>query len=143
MPVAHVIRAVLPWRTDLPEHTECGRDLANVPGDTITYAEFHEAATEYTALVRSYQRAKMKIPALVRRPNICKTCWDKAAHYPSWDRNPIRRLWRHLDQFGYFPAGRDAERMCRELWAMARLATRHRNEFNALVAEMDLGYQRD
>lgn len=144
MPVDHVISAVLPWRfAALPEKTECGRDLANIPGDAITYADFYQRAKEYGATVRSFRVAKMAVPATIFRPNICQTCWDKCVHFPSWERNPIRRLWRHLDQFGYWPTGGSAERMCRELWALARLADRHRDEFHSLIAEMDLGYRRD
>lgn len=139
--VDHVRREPLPWRTGVVlGQVECGRkgDLS-----TISRAEWHGIAREWNALVRSYRVAKMEVPALLARPNVCLTCWTTCERWPSWERVPIRALYRELDSFGFYPVGRGAERMCKELWALGRLAADQPDRFDRLVASFDLGYRRE
>jgi hypothetical protein len=142
MPVDHVRREHMPWRAPL-DRTECGRALSNVPGRVLSRAEWHTVAREWNDLVRSYRVAKMQVPASAVRPNVCMTCWTTCERWPAWERVPLRPLWRWLDDFGYYPAGRDAEQACRELWAIGHLVRRHRREFDALIESMPDGYRRD
>jgi hypothetical protein len=148
MAVDHVIRDGLPWRRGhLPERAECWRDLSTIDGDLITRAEWQVTYDEYTALRESYRVAGMRVPSSVRRPNICRTCWETCEAEPSWERNPIGFLRRqvHLRFTAVKSLRNEAEEQQtrQELWALAQLAERHRREFDALVNEMSLGYRRD
>lgn len=139
MVVDHVRREALPWRPPLTK-TECGR--LNDRVRTISRAEFAEIRAEWNTLVRDYRRAGMDIAATVRRPNVCRICWETAERWPTWERLPIRALYRELDQFGFFPDSDDAIQTCRELWALGRLAEMLPDRFAQLVAEFDRGYRR-
>jgi len=108
----------------------------------MSRADWSVVAREWNELTRSYRVARMQIPAFMTRPNVCGTCWDTCSRWPSWERIPIRALYRELDAFGWYPTGRDAARMCQELWALGRLATDMPDRFGRLVAEFDLGYRR-
>lgn len=146
MPVKdHVQRETLPWRP--PEtRTECGRQTTAV-GSSISRADWQAVADEWHLLVRDYRRAGMPIPASVTRPNVCQTCWDRAAHNPTWERNPIASLHRFLDDWAsaWIPVEQTEEwhQIARELWALGRLAEALPDRMAALVDEMRGGYRRD
>ncbi len=143
-PKDHVRRETLPWRA--PEsRTECGRQI-NAVASTISRAEWREIAREWTALERDYRQARMTIPASIQRPNLCGTCWTKAAQHPTWERQPMAALYRFLDDWTSpwvtaesKPA---AEQIAKELWALGRLAQAYPAQFQQLVAEMRDGYRR-
>jgi len=126
-PLAHVLRAALPWR-DGPVLTECGKlPDAGMPVLTVT---------EFAAKVK--REGKQRSALLT-----CMTCWSTAATRQgvSWGADPVGVMAREVGWARTLMPGviRDdpTARLFRdELLAIAELISRHREEFDGLVAEI-------
>lgn len=123
-PLAHVLRAALPWR-DGPVLTECGK----LPGDGMPVMTITEFAAKVKRL--GQQRASM---------STCMTCWSTASRRQavSWEADPVGVILREAGWARTWAPGvtRDdptARRFHTELLAIAELISRHRDEFEGLV----------
>jgi hypothetical protein len=123
-PLAHVLRAALPWR-DGPVLTECGK----MPGDGMPVMTIAEFAAKVKR--EGQQRAAM---------SVCMTCWSTAVrhHAVSWEADPVGVISREAGWAKTWSPGvtRDdptARRFHTELLAIAELIGRHREEFGGLV----------
>lgn len=123
-PLAHVLRAALPWR-DGPVLTECGKHPAT--GMPVM------SVPEFVAMVKRLgkQRASLQV---------CITCWNTAVRHSvtSWEADPVGVIAREASWARTIWPGvvRDdpAARLFRdELIAIAELIARHREEFDGIV----------
>ena len=117
-PISHIARAVLPWRDASDNDTECGKPVT----EFARVVTFEEASALWKK--HGQQRAAFIL---------CMTCvstaqrWSPrhAAHL-TFEGEPTERISREF--------GKRREQMDRELRAMAELVTRHRDEFDDLMA---------
>jgi len=126
-PVDHILRPSLPWRR-LGEGsiTECGYDASKVK--TLTREEFFTRLKEL-----GQQRTAMLT---------CMTCSDTAKRWGTWDDDPRLALQREIEWErggAYWSRGRDdrGTRLKDELTAINSLIENHREEFSALVSEIE------
>lgn len=124
-PLAHVLRAALPWR-DGPVLTECGKH----PDAGMTVM----SVIEFIAMVKKLgqQRASLQT---------CITCWTTACRHKvtSWGADPVGVVAREVSWARTMRPGvvRDdpSARLFRdELVAIAELIARHPEEFGNLLA---------
>lgn len=123
-PLAHVLRAALPWR-DGPVLTECGK----LPGDGMPVLTKHELAARIKR--DGQQRTSLQT---------CMTCWATASRRRavSWEVSPVEVIAREASWAQTFNPGEvrpdpAAIRFRDELLAIAELVSRHREEFDGLV----------
>jgi hypothetical protein len=126
-PLAHVLRAALPWR-DGPVLTECGK-LPDAGMPVLALAEF------IARLKRDGQRRTSLAT--------CMTCWTTASRHQavSWEADPIGVIsrevgWARLDPQRGVRDDPTARLFRDELLAIAELISRHREEFDGLVASI-------
>lgn len=126
-PLAHVLRAALPWR-DGPVLTECGK----LPDDSVPVLTLHELAARIKR--DGKQRTSLQT---------CMTCWATAARHRavSWETGPVDVIAREVSWARTFNVGEvradPAALLFRdELLALAELASRHREEFDGLVSSI-------
>ncbi len=120
-PVDHILRPLLPWRTNDGAMTECGLNAAKV--STLTREEFALRFKDY-----GQQRTAM---------TTCMTCSDTARRWGTWEDDPRRALEREInwEHGGGYRARTDrGDRLKSELLAIAGLIESHREEFDAAVA---------
>lgn len=110
-PVEHVIRvASFPWRPPEDQLTECG-----------------QVAASHTSLTRDEMRTKVKVQGIQRAAlSTCMTCLTVAARSKTWEEDPVAAVRRIVH------AGRD-DQFRAELWAIAALIDRHRDEFQGYL----------
>lgn len=123
-PLSHIARAPLPWRAPADNDTECGKPVSEF-ASVISWDEAVE-------LVKAHGQQRSAFL-------LCMTCLQTAP----------RHGWRVRDTHGVpaqmtfedFPSDRIArdlgkrrEQTDRELRALAELVTRHRQEFDDLMA---------
>ena len=113
--VEHVERPLLPWRRH-SVRTECGLPVAGHP--VISRAEFVARVNRL-----GQQRTAM---------TTCMTCFTTARRWPTWEEDPPRALDREC-QWGPTYRGEMGSPIADELRALAELADRHRDEFEALL----------
>jgi hypothetical protein len=122
-PLDHILRPPLPWQTDRPALTECGRRVNDV-GASISSEEF-------IARVRKLGQQRTSMTT-------CMTCYNRAAigyrQGENWDRNPGAIIARAYERVRF---SKDAEVLNRELRAIAMLVEAHRPEFLELVAGLE------
>jgi hypothetical protein len=127
-PLAHVLRAALPWRNG-PVLTECGK----LPGGPAPVLTLHE----FVAKVKRDGKQRTSLQT-------CMTCWSTAARYQavSWEASPVDVIAREVNwsRASAWPIGtggvsdKPTARLFRdELLALAELVSRHREEFDGLV----------
>jgi hypothetical protein len=122
-PLAHVLRAALPWR-DGPVLTECGK-LPDAPMPVLTVGEFIAKVKR-----EGKQRSAM---------TTCMTCWHTASRHAvtSWEADPMGVLDREISWArawrGEIRDDPTARRFRDELLAIEELIARHRAEFDGLV----------
>lgn len=115
-PVEHVLRSPLPWR-DKPV-SECGIEH---PEHSVTHDELKQ---------RGRQREQKRSGA-----TICAACLDTARRWPAFERDPIGRMSRELQTSGARSCRKRRESLLHaELWALAELVRRHREEFDTLLS---------
>jgi hypothetical protein len=126
-PRAHVLRAALPWR-DGPVLAECGK-LPEPGMPVMTLAEF----------IAAVKRDGKQRTSLFT----CMTCWTTADRHQgvSWEADPLGVIAREVGWARYAVTGaiRDeptARLFHTEQLAIAELISRHREEFDGLVAEI-------
>lgn len=111
--VEHIVRAAsLPWRPADDRLTECGKSSAGYP--SITREEFDKKLR-----LQGQQRAAM---------STCMTCWNTATRWKSWAVDPVDAMSREC----YGMRG-DRDQLRKELWALAELVDRHREEFDGFL----------
>ena len=124
-PLAHVLRAAVPWR-GLPPLTECGKHPdAGMP--VLTVAEF-------IAKVKREGKQRSSLTT-------CMTCWSTAARHRvvSWGTDPVGVIareasWARTWEPGTVRDDPQARLFRDELTAIAELVTRHREEFDGILA---------
>lgn len=124
-PLAHVLRAALPWRDGLVL-TECGK----LPGTGMPVL----TVPEFVAKVKREGRQRSAMTT-------CMTCWATAVRHSvtSWAADPVGVMSREAGWARTWQPGvvRDdpAARLFRdELLAIEELVSRHREEFDGIVA---------
>lgn len=117
-PVDHIIRPLLPWRTNEGAITECGYDASKVKA--ITRDEYEARLKEL-----GQQRAAMFT---------CMTCSDTCKRWASWEDDPRAAIGREVEWergWSYYRARNDrGGRLKDELLAIAALIEAHREEFD-------------
>jgi hypothetical protein len=120
-PVDHIIRPLLPWRTNDGAITECGYDASKV--NAITREAYDARLKELGA-----QRCAMFT---------CMTCADTSRRWASWETDPRAAIGREVDWErgqSYWRARDDrGTRLKDELLAIASLIEAHKDEFEQLV----------
>ncbi len=127
-PLAHVLRAAVPWRNG-PVLTECGK----LPDGTAPVL----ALEEFVARVKRDGKQRTSL-------HTCMTCWTTAAKYQavSWESSPVDVIAREVawGRVSAWPMGTGgvsdkptAHLFRDELLALAELVSRHREEFDGLV----------
>lgn len=108
--VQHIMRSPLPWRPD-EELTECGKPAV----------DFAKVITrdQAVALYRDIGRTRFTMVT-------CMTCTDTANRWPTFDADPVARLFRE--------ANRPSPLFKAELQALAMLVAAHPEEFTEAVA---------
>jgi hypothetical protein len=130
-PVDHILRPRLPWRdADAPAITECGQDASK--GKTITRHQFFD---------RQKNLGKQRAAMLT-----CMTCSGTVQRWGTWDDDPRLAIGREVEweRSGPYYARGEAvarnergQRLRDELLAIAALIETHREEFDALIAELE------
>jgi hypothetical protein len=120
-PVDHIIRPLLPWRSQDGAITECGYDASKVKA--ITREAYSDRLKEL-----GQQRAAMFT---------CMTCADTCRRWASWDTDPRAAIGREVEwEYGasYYRSRTDrGQRLKDELTAIALLIATYRSEFVELV----------
>ena len=118
--ITHIERANLPWHSE--RLTECGLDAEIHP--TWTRAEVTERAHEWGVQRLSF--------------SVCMTCWGTFERHSSWEDDPASCMVRHAMGQTLKWGGRTPEKIAfaNELRALAALAERHRDEFDALCRDL-------
>jgi len=119
-PVDHIIRPLLPWRTQEGAITECGYSTASVKA--ITREAFFQRLKDL-----GQQRCAMLT---------CMTCSDTCRRWGTWEDDPRKAvereiIWEHGG--GYRARDDRGERLKDELTALAILVSIHRAEFDEIV----------
>jgi hypothetical protein len=124
-PLGHVLRAALPWR-DRPPLTECGK----TPGPGVPAMSLEQFAAKVKA--QGKQRSAL---------TTCMTCWETAGRHQatSWATSPVAVIareasWARTWQPGVTRDDPVAQLFRDELLALAELVSRHREEFDAVIA---------
>jgi hypothetical protein len=113
-PLDHVLRPQPPWRTG--HTTECGL-----------------RADSYPALTRDEFKAKVRRQGQQRAAlTTCMTCLHTAQRWPTWDEDPVQAMGRET-----YGGRRGDTRFRDELVAIAALIAAHRDEFDALLKDLD------
>lgn len=116
----HVSRPDMPWRA--ATLTRCGREVAELAEGRVIDVDTARAKVKRLG----QQRAAMFL---------CMTCCNHVGDWPEWDVNPIGRMNRECSGAAY---RRDDDPrvagLATDLRALAILADRHRDEFDAIVA---------
>lgn len=123
-PVDHILRPQLPWRLGDGAITECGYD-----------------ATQVKTLTRGQYFARLKDLGQQRSAMLtCMTCSNTAGRWRGWEGDPREALQRVIEweRGGRYSYGEDKRggRLRDELVALKQLIEAHRDEFDALVAEI-------
>jgi hypothetical protein len=129
IPVDHVIRPRLPWRSpDEPAITECGYDASKVK--TLSREGFAERLKEY-----GRQRAGLVT---------CMTCMQAAERHPTWEEDPrlsiAREVQWEVSWWSSVHGSRENEgrhRLKDELEALAGLAAAFPDKFRELLAAIE------
>lgn len=111
----HIVRPPVPWSM-LPASSECGREASDLKS-TMTLDEAKQLREKL-----GQQRF-----AIV----ICMTCARTAGSWPTFEQDPLQRLGRERNLYQ-----KGGEQVRNELFALAELAARHRDEYEGLVAEI-------
>jgi hypothetical protein len=115
----HVLRAQLPWRTEL-QLTECGLSAAGSLA-VITADRLHEVIKRI-----GVERARWQT---------CITCWQTASrHRVDWNQDPVKVMCREAEWARAYGPGQirnhpAAELFRNELYAIAELVRRYPDEF--------------
>jgi hypothetical protein len=124
-PVDHIVRPQLPWRSAATAITECGYDASKVKA--LSRDEFFRREKDF-----GKQRSAMLT---------CMTCRDTALRWSRWQDDPRLGMQREIEWErggSYYSRGHD-DRGCLlrdELNVIALLIETHRDEFDAMLAEI-------
>jgi hypothetical protein len=121
-PVDHIIRPLLPWRTDEGAITECGYDASKV-----------KALTREAYIARLKEFGRQRTAMLT-----CMTCAETATRWGTWETDPRAALGREIEwerggQYWARPRDDRGHRLADELAAIAALIEAHRDEFDAFI----------
>lgn len=120
----HVRRPCPPWRKQ-DGRTECGRSAADVKA-IISRDEFKAKVKQ-----QGKRRAAM---------STCMTCMTTATDWSSWEEDPVQAIHRETyTNFGgrQVYGGAPIDQFRDELVALAELVSRHREEFNTILASLN------
>lgn len=122
-PLDHVAREPLPWRDREEGLTECGRPLKSC--QSLTLEQMREKVK-----AQGERRASL---------SSCMTCWETSRRYEyqrEWRKNvhPIfQAVQREIERVKI----EHSVRLGREFHALALLAEAHREEFDAILRDMN------
>lgn len=123
-PVDHIIRPLLPWRSDGGAITECGYNAASVR--SLSRSEYAQRVKDL-----GKQRASMLT---------CMTCAQTSERWGTWEDDPLGALSREIEwERGayYRQRGDRGTRLKDEMEAITSLIEAHRDEFDALVSQIE------
>jgi hypothetical protein len=115
--ITHIERPNLPWRNE--RRTECGLD-----------AERHPTWTRAEAVAKFKELGQQRFSLFV-----CMTCKGTAERHATWEDDPASCMARYARPV--LGNADDAHRLiCAELRAIALLVEAHRDEFDAVLADL-------
>ena len=112
-PLDHIVRPSVPWRTSEEFLTECGKEVREVR--SITRDNFAVRLIEY---------GKTRTAMIT-----CVTCYETASRWKAWEEDPVSALNREIN----WERKKREVRLRGELFAIAKLIEKHKEEFETLV----------